>query len=137
MAISYFSQDVPFPKIKRRETTRWIQRVAESHSRKIGSITYIFCSDAEILRLNEQYLNHDYYTDIITFDDSEDLRISGDLFISLDTVRTNVEKYQTDYAEELNRVMIHGVLHLCGFKDKTPQDEQRMREREEQALKML
>ncbi|MDL2242096.1 rRNA maturation RNase YbeY, partial [Bacteroidales bacterium OttesenSCG-928-L03] len=88
MAIIYQAEDVAFPKIKRRETTRWIKAVAEKYGKKAGDISYIFCSDEYILEINKQYLEHDYYTDIITFDYSEGKVISGDLFISLDTVRT-------------------------------------------------
>ena len=137
MAVSYEAEGVSFPKIKRRETTKWIKHVAEVHNRKIACITYIFCSDEEILRINNAYLNHDYYTDIITFDYSENDCISGDLFISLDTVKTNAEKFKTDYCEELHRVIIHGILHLCGFKDKTEKEEKQMRKKEEEALSLL
>ncbi len=137
MAIAYQSEDIKFPKIKRREISDWIKSVAASHNKKIGEIAYIFCSDEKILEINIQYLNHDYYTDIITFDYSEGNVMSGDLFISLDTVRSNAEKFGTDYAEELNRVIIHGILHLCGFKDKSPKDEKVMREKENEALKEL
>ena len=137
MAVSYESEGVSFPKIKRRETTQWIRHVAEIYNRKVTNITYIFCSDDEILRINNTYLHHDYYTDIITFDYSEDDCISGDLFISLDTVKSNAEKFNTDYNEELHRVIIHGVLHLCGFGDKTEKEERQMRKREEEALSLL
>jgi rRNA maturation RNase YbeY len=108
--------------------------VAAQYNKRVGEIAYIFCSDEEILRINRQYLQHDYYTDIITFDYSEDDVISGDLFISLETVKSNSEQFKTEYSEELARVMIHGVLHLCGFKDKTPKDEKIMREKENSAL---
>lgn len=134
MAITYQSEDIAFPDIKRRTTTTWIKQVAEKHHKKVGDIAYIFCSDDEILAINKQYLQHDYYTDIITFDYTEGNQISGDLFISLETVKTNAEKYQVSYAEELHRVIIHGILHLCGFKDKTPDDEKVMREKENEAL---
>ncbi|MDR2805018.1 MAG: rRNA maturation RNase YbeY [Dysgonamonadaceae bacterium] len=135
MAIRYETIDVPFPpEIKRRQTANWIKQIIAQHRKRVGDIVYIFCSDAEILRINQQYLGHDYYTDIITFDYSENDVLSGDLFISLDTVRSNAEKYQTDYPEELRRVMIHGILHLCGFKDKTPDKAKQMREKENEAL---
>ncbi|MDR3339344.1 MAG: rRNA maturation RNase YbeY [Candidatus Symbiothrix sp.] len=134
MSFFYEADTVSFPKIKRRKTSAWIKSVIASHDKRTGNITYIFCSDAEILRINRQYLQHDYYTDIITFDYTEGEIVSGDLFISLDTVRTNSEKFKTNYDEELHRVMIHGVLHLCGFKDKTPEEEQLMREMENKAL---
>lgn len=134
MAIIYQAEDIAFPKIKRRETSRWIKTVAEKYGKTTGDISYIFCSDDRILEINKQYLAHDYYTDIITFDYTEGNVISGDLFISLDTVRTNSQQFGTRYEEELLRVIIHGVLHLCGFGDKTPKEEQEMRECENQAL---
>ncbi|MDR2621598.1 MAG: tRNA uridine-5-carboxymethylaminomethyl(34) synthesis enzyme MnmG, partial [Dysgonamonadaceae bacterium] len=137
MAVFYDAVDVLFPKIKRRVTTKWIHLMIEKHHKKAGAVTYIFCSDEEILRINKQYLNHDYYTDIITFDYTENELISGDLFISLDTVQSNSEKFGTVYEEELYRVMIHGVLHLCGFDDKTPDDEKIMREKENEALEIF
>jgi rRNA maturation RNase YbeY len=136
MAIFYETVDVSFPKIKRREYTHWIKRVIEHHNKMLGNITYIFCSDAEVLRINKNYLNHDYYTDIITFDYSKDDKLSGDLFISLDTVKTNSEKFKTNYDEELRRVMIHGILHLCGYDDKTKVEKNEMREKEDNALKI-
>ncbi|MDL2243601.1 rRNA maturation RNase YbeY [Bacteroidales bacterium OttesenSCG-928-J19] len=137
MAIIYQAEGVAFPKIKRREMTRWIKTVAEKHGKQAGDISYIFCSDEYILEINKQYLEHDYYTDIITFDYSEGKVISGDLFISLDTVQTNSQQFGTEYNNELMRVIIHGVLHLCGFKDKTPEEEKAMREYENQALVMI
>ena len=130
MAITYQSEDVKFPKIKRREISNWIKSVALCYNKKVGDIAYIFCSDEKILEINIQYLNHDYYTDIITFDYSEGNIISGDLFISLDTVKSNAEKFGVNYAEELHRVIIHGILHLCGLNDKSPKDELIMREKE-------
>ncbi|MDR0506622.1 MAG: rRNA maturation RNase YbeY [Dysgonamonadaceae bacterium] len=137
MAIFYETANVSFPKISRKETTTWIKKVVNIHRKRIGSVSCIFCSDDEILKINRQYLNHDYYTDIITFDYTENDVISGDLFISVDTVKSNSEKFGTVYDEELNRVIIHGILHLCGFKDKTPEDEVQMREKENEALNLL
>ena len=136
MAIIYQSDDIKFPEIKRRITSNWIKLVAALYNKKVGEISYIFCSDEKILEINKQYLNHDYYTDIITFDYSEKNIISGDLFISLDTIQSNAKKFNTDYNEELHRVIIHGVLHLCGLKDKSPEDEIVMREKENEALKL-
>ncbi|MDR2408501.1 MAG: rRNA maturation RNase YbeY [Bacteroidales bacterium] len=129
--------DVSIPKLKRRETTNWIKFVINYYHKKAGNINYIFCSDDEILQINKRYLNHDYYTDIITFDYTENDTISGDLFISLDTVSSNAVKFATDYQDELLRVMVHGILHLCGFKDKTPHDEELMRKKENEALAFL
>ena len=137
MAIFYETGGISFPNIKRRDTTRWINKVIDRLNKKPGRITYIFCSDKEILRINQVYLNHDYYTDIITFDYTEGDSIAGDLFISLETVKTNSEKFKTGYGEELRRVMIHGILHLCGFDDKTAKEKKIMREKEEEALDLF
>ena len=138
MAIRYETINIRFPKeIRRKETSAWIKQIAAQYQRRVGEMVFVFCSDAEILRINNQYLQHDYYTDILTFDYSEKDILSGDLFISLETVKSNAEKYETDYAEELHRVMIHGILHLCGLNDKTPEDEKRMRQKEDDALRLL
>jgi rRNA maturation RNase YbeY len=134
MAIFYEAVDVSFPKIKRRKITQWIKQVIAQHHKKPGNITFVFCSDEEILRINKHYLNHDYYTDIITFDYSEGNKLSGDLFISLETVKTNSEKFKTGYDEELRRVMIHGILHLCGYEDKTLLKKKAMKENEDKSL---
>lgn len=124
------------PKIRRRDNSAWAKRVAASYGRKVGDVAYIFCDDEEILRVNRQYLQHDYYTDIITFDYDEDDVISGDLFISLDTVRTNAEQLGLPYEQELNRVIIHGILHLCGINDKGPGEREIMEAAENKALAM-
>ena len=135
--ISYQTDGVEMPAIKKRETTEWIKSVAATYSKRIGEIAYIFCSDEKILEVNRQYLQHDYYTDIITFDYCEGTRLSGDLFISLDTVRTNAEQFGSQYETELYRVIIHGVLHLCGINDKGPGEREIMEEAENKALAML
>ena len=137
MAITFDSENIDFPNIKKRGTSAWIKKIANSYYKKIGEVAYLFCNDEKILEINRQYLNHDFYTDIISFDYSEGDIISGDIFISLDTVRTNSQKYNTDYQEELYRVIIHGVLHLCGLDDKLKEDAIRMRESENSALKQL
>ena len=124
------------PKIRRRDNSAWVKRVAASYGRKVGDVAYIFCDDEEILRVKRQYLQHDYYTDIITFDYDEDDVISGDLFISLDTVRTNAEQLGLPYEQELNRVIIHGILHLCGINDKGPGEREIMEAAENKALAM-
>ena len=124
------------PKIRCRDNSAWVKRVAASYGRKVGDVAYIFCDDEEILRVNRQYLQHDYYTDIITFDYDEDDVISGDLFISLDTVRTNAEQLGLPYEQELNRVIIHGILHLCGINDKGPGEREIMEAAENKALAM-
>lgn len=135
--IYYNSEDTKLPKIQKRKISQWIKSVVKKHNYKIGDISYIFCSDEVILRVNREYLQHDYYTDIITFDYTEGNRISGDLFISLDTVKTNAEKFGTPYKEELHRVIIHGILHLCGIDDKGPGEREVMEQNENDALEML
>ena len=125
------------PVFPKRKTSAWIKRVAALHGRTVGDIAYIFCSDEKILDVNRTYLQHDYYTDIITFDYSEGDAISGDLFISLDTVRTNAEKFAVAYDSELYRVIIHGVLHLCGIDDKAPGARAVMERYENEALRLL
>ncbi|MDO4215212.1 MAG: rRNA maturation RNase YbeY [Bacteroidales bacterium] len=134
--ISYQTDGVKMPAIKRRENTAWVKRVAETYGKKVGEIAYIFVDDEKILEVNREYLQHDYYTDIITFDYCEGNTISGDLFISLDTVRTNAEQVGATYEQELNRVIIHGVLHLCGINDKGPGEREIMEAAENKALSM-
>ena len=124
------------PKIGKREVSAWIKKVAETHGFRVGDISYIFCSDEHILSVNREYLQHDYYTDIITFDYTEEKRISGDIFISLDTVASNAEKFGTTYEEELYRVIIHGILHLCGINDKSDEERNGMEKEEDKALKL-
>lgn len=125
------------PKIKKRDTTAWIKAVAATYGRKVGEVGYLFVDDEKILEVNREYLGHDYYTDIITFDYDEDDTISGDLVISLDTVRTNAEQFGKTYDEELHRVIIHGILHLCGINDKGPGEREIMEAAENKALAML
>jgi rRNA maturation RNase YbeY len=137
MAISYQTDGVKMPVIKKRETTSWIKAVANMHEKKIGEIAYIFCSDEKILEVNREYLQHDYYTDIITFDYCEDNVLSGDIFISLDTVKTNSEQFKTTYDEELHRTIIHGILHLCGINDKGEGEREIMEAAENKALALL
>lgn len=132
--ITYNSENIAFPKIKRRETTAWVKRVAAAHGKKVGEIGYLFCNDEKILEVNREFLQHDYYTDIITFDYCEDNVLNGDLVISLDTVRTNAEQQHTTYEEELHRVIIHGILHLCGINDKGPGERELMETEENKAL---
>ena len=135
--ISYNTVNVKMPAIRRRDTSAWVKAVAASYGKKVGEIAYIFVDDEEILRVNREYLQHDYYTDIITFDYTEGDTISGDLFISLDTVRTNAEQYGKPYDEELHRVIIHGILHLCGINDKGPGEREIMEAAEDKALALL
>lgn len=135
--ISYNAEGVKMPAIKRRENSAWVKAVAASYGKKVGEIAYIFVNDKKILDVNRQYLQHDYYTDIITFDYSDDDTISGDLFISLDTVRSNAEQIGTTYEQELRRVIIHGILHLCGINDKGPGEREKMEAAEDKALNMM
>ena len=132
--ITYNVENVKMPAIKRRETTAWIRRVADTYGKKVGEVGYLFCDDEHILEVNREYLGHDYYTDIITFDYCEGNILSGDLVISLDTVRTNAEMFHKNYDEELHRVIIHGILHLCGLNDKGPGEREQMEAAENRAL---
>ena len=142
--ITYTTDNVKMPSIRRRDTSAWIRAVAATYGKRVGDIAYIFCNDDKILEVNRQYLQHDYYTDIITFDYSDDAlltgkpdTIAGDLFISLDTVRTNAQQQGTNYDEELHRVIIHGILHLCGINDKGPGERELMEAAENKALALL
>ena len=134
--ISYQTEGVRMPNIKKRQTTQWIKAVAASYGKRVGDIGYLFCSDEHILDVNKEYLGHDYYTDIITFDYCEDDVLNGDLVISLDTVRSNAELFGKAYDEELHRVIIHGILHLCGLNDKGPGEREQMEAAEDKALKL-
>ncbi len=135
--ISFFNEDVDFKLKNKLVLKQWIKQVAQSYGMKVGDLTYIFCSDDKIIEVNRQFLQHDYYTDIITFDYDVEGVVSGDMYISVDTVRSNSEIYAPSFERELQRVIIHGVLHLCGLKDKQPDDEKNMRSAEEKALAML
>ena len=125
------------PKIKKRETTAWIKAVVASYKRRLGDIGYMFVDDEKILEVNREYLGHDYYTDVITFDYDEDDVVSGDIVISLDTVRSNAELFGKEYDDELHRVIIHGILHLCGINDKGPGEREIMEAAENKALALL
>ena len=135
--ISYLAQGVELPPINQAAVNEWIAQVAQRHGRVVGDLTYIFCNDEKILEVNRQYLQHDYFTDIITFDYSSRKRISGDMFISLDTIKSNAELFERAYNEELMRVVIHGVLHLCGINDKGPGEREIMEMHENEALAIL
>lgn len=136
-SILWTSDGVELPKLDYAKIEKWIGEVAQSHGRIVGDIAYIFCGDDKIIEVNRQFLNHDYYTDIITFDYSRGKLISGDMFISLDTVASNADGLGVDYENELMRVIIHGILHLCGINDKGPGEREIMEENENVALKML
>ena len=124
------------PDIKKRPTTQWIRKVAATYGRTVGEVGYLFVNDEKILEVNREYLGHDYYTDIITFDYDEGTQVNGDIVISLDTVRSNAELFGKDYDEELHRVIIHGILHLCGINDKGPGERELMEAAEDRALQM-
>lgn len=134
--ITYNVDGVKMPDIKKRETSEWIKSVAATYDRKAGEIGYMFVNDKKILEVNNEYLGHDYYTDIITFDYDEGDRINGDIVISLDTVSTNAEQFGKQYDDELHRVIIHGILHLCGINDKGPGEREIMEAAENKALAM-
>lgn len=128
--ISYYFEDTDFVFKEKNLNGRWLRMVAESEVKRLGDISIIFCSDNYILDVNQRYLEHDYFTDIITFDYCEGDRLSGDLFISVDSVRENSLEYGTEFKDELNRVIVHGILHLIGYDDHTDEDVMTMREKE-------
>ncbi len=132
--IRYFSEDISFDFKGRSLNNKWLKFVAESEVRKIGDINIIFCSDNYILDVNMKYLQHDYFTDIITFDYCEDNILSGDLFISIDSVRENAVFYGTEFLDELNRVIVHGLLHLIGYDDHSDSEQKTMRAKEDYYL---
>lgn len=122
---------------KRTILKQWIKTIVENNKKEVGEISYIFCSDEQLLKINKEFLNHDYYTDIITFDYSETDVVSGDLFISIERIKDNAKTLKTSYQEELHRVIIHGVLHLLGYKDKTEEESENMRKLEDECLLIL
>lgn len=128
--ISYFNEDIVFQFKGKQLNNRWLRLVAESEIKRIGDISIIFCSDNYILDINLKYLQHDYFTDIITFDYCEGAILNGDLFISIDSVRENAEFYGVEFQDELDRVIVHGILHLIGYDDHTDEDIKTMREKE-------
>ena len=129
--VSYFQEGIRFELKGKVLNNRWLKMVAESEVKKLGPISIIFCSDNYILDINMKYLQHDYFTDIITFDYCEGDTVSGDLFISIDSVRENALHYETRFEDELDRVMVHGLLHLIGYDDHTPEDTALMRQKED------
>jgi len=134
--ISYFFEDIDFTYKGKAKTKQWLKLVAESEIRRIGNINIIFCSDNYILDINQRYLQHDYFTDIITFDYCEGDKLSGDLFVSIDSVRENSIEYGTEFVDELNRVIVHGVLHLIGYDDHCEKDIKMMRKKENYYLSL-
>lgn len=133
----WITRDIAMPDLNFPAVESWILEVARRHDRIVGSLSYIFCNDDVILDVNRQFLNHDYYTDIITFDDCRGKLLRGDMFISLDTVRSNAVLVNASYTAELYRVIIHGVLHLCGINDKGPGEREIMERNEDEALDLL
>jgi len=139
--IYFFKEDCEFDLRKLKKHKAWLTRVAKTHDHQIEELNYIFCSDNYLHKINQEYLDHDTYTDIITFDlkdlDSNDSPIEADIFISIDRVRENASNLNNDYQEELLRVMAHGLLHLVGFKDKTKEEKERMRNAENKSLELF
>ncbi len=137
MQLQILTEGVEEPTLDRALLARWIEGVAREHGREAAELTYIFCDDARIIEVNRQYLQHDYYTDIITFDYTRGRRLRGDMYISLDTVRSNAGERGIPYECELLRVIIHGVLHLCGIDDKGPGRREIMESHEDKSLEIL
>lgn len=138
MAINFFSEDVNFNLSEKLKRKQWLKKIAIGEKTAIGELNYIFCSDEYLHKINLDYLNHDTYTDIITFDNSEhDNKIEGDIFISIDRVKENATKHQVSEEKELSRVISHGLLHLLGYKDKSKEEALEMRSKEEEAIQLF
>lgn len=137
MGINYFTEQIEFTPSNWQEIRKWITEVIEDKSFNLGTINYIFCSDEHLLSINQQYLDHDTYTDIITFDYTVGKVLSGDIFISIDRIKENASLYNTTFEHELHRVIIHGILHLTGQKDKTDSQSKEMRSQEDHYLSKL
>lgn len=135
--ITFNTQGVLMPDIAEAEVSAWVRSVARSYDKVVGDINYIFVDDETMLDINRRFIGHDYYTDHIGFDYSQGNALSGDIYISLDTVRSNAELYGVTFNEELRRIIIHGLLHLCGLRDKTPEERASMQEAEDKALKVI
>lgn len=135
--LTFNTHNIPMPEIDRRVIMRWLERVAAKYCTRVGQVNYLFCGDEHILDVNRKFLGHDYFTDIITFDYSTLPVLNGDIIISLDTVRSNAETLGINFNDELHRVIVHGVLHLTGQGDKTPETEAEMHRKEDEALAML
>ena len=134
--ISFETKNIEMPRLDFAKVEIWLNEIAAEHDKIIGNLNYLFCNDEEILRINKMFLQHDYFTDIITFDYSRKNKAGGDVFISLDTVRSNSEELNLPYEEELLRVIAHGLLHLCGIDDKGPGEREKMEAHENQALRL-
>jgi len=135
--ISFQNLSIGFKLSNKTKLKQWIKAITEKEKYQLGTINYIFCTDEELLEINLKHLNHNTYTDIITFDYTEGKKISSDIFISIERVLENAQKFKVDFDTELKRVMIHGVLHLCGYKDKTKADAELMRKKENAAIKLF
>lgn len=135
--ITFNSDNVKMPAIERKLVRDWLKKIADGYGRLVGNLNYIFCDDDKILEINKEFIGHDYYTDIITFDYSNPKVVNGDMYISLDTVFSNSKKFNTSYNEELLRVIVHGLLHLCGINDKGPGERAIMESAENDALYKL
>lgn len=134
--ISFETKNIEMPRLDFTKVEIWLNEIAAEHDKIIGNLNYLFCNDEEILRINKMFLQHDYFTDIITFDYSRKNKAGGDIFISLDTVRSNSEELNLPYEEELLRVIAHGLLHLCGIDDKGPGEREKMEAHENRALQL-
>lgn len=132
-----FNYECDFNIVNEDEFFVWIENVINSENKSLGEISYIFCDDEYLLEINKQYLNHDYYTDIISFDYTENEVVSGDIFISIDRVKENALDYGVSFDNELKRVVIHGILHFCGYKDKSQDEERMMRLKEEEKINLF
>lgn len=135
--IHFSSENIDLPALNYPQVERWIRAVAAQYNFSVGELNYIFCDDEKILAVNREFLQHDYYTDIITFDYTTRTRVNGDIYISLDTVKSNAEQVGATFLQELHRIIIHGLLHLTGQADKTPETKAQMTAKEEDALKKL
>lgn len=135
--ITFHADNIPMPAIDFRKVEQWIKSTAAQYGYSVGDLNYIFCADEKILAVNQEFLQHDYYTDVITFDYTTRTRVNGDIYISLDTVATNAEQVGVPFLHELHRIIIHGLLHLTGQADKTPKTKAQMTAKEEAALRQL
>ncbi len=142
LPINFFNEEIEFELVNEEKTSNWLQKIANKEGFIVAAINYIFCSDEYLHKINLEYLNHDTYTDIITFDNSEDNEeneqvLEGDIFISIDRVKENSAELKTPFEQEIHRVMVHGLLHLVGYDDHSDEDEKLMREKEDESLKLL
>lgn len=134
MSINFYNEEIDFSILNEEKISYWINNIISEYKHKTGEISFIFCSDDYLLQINQKFLKHDYFTDIITFNDNVDLIINGDVYISIDRVKENSLQFSSTFSEELKRVIIHGILHLLGFSDNTEELKKEMRKLEDQAL---